>query len=61
MNQLHKSKNGKMLFGVCMGLSDSLGLDVTVIRLGFVVGAILTGSILFWVYLLLAIVLPSED
>ena len=61
MNKLHKSKNGNMLFGVCMGLSDSLGIDVTVIRLGFVVGAILTGSILFWVYLLLAIVLPSED
>jgi len=61
MSQLHKSKIGKMLFGVCMGLSDSLAVDVAIIRLVFIVGAIFSGSLLFWIYLLLAILLPAED
>lgn len=61
MKQLHKSKNNKVLFGVCGGLSDSLGIDATLIRVGFLLGAIFTGSILLWVYLVLALLLPTQD
>lgn len=57
---LKKSKNRK-LFGVCGGLSDYLGLDVSIIRLLFVVGTILTGSLVFWIYIILALVLPNEE
>lgn len=58
---LHKSKNNKVLFGVCGGLSDDLGIDPVILRLGFLLGAIFTGSILFWVYLGLALVLPAKE
>ena len=61
MKQLHKSKNNRMLFGVCGGLSDSIGIDATLIRVGFLLGAIFTGSVLFWVYLVLALLLPTQD
>jgi len=61
MSQLHKSNKNRVFLGVCGGLAESLGLDVSVVRLGFVAGAIFTGSILFWVYLLLAFVLPTQD
>jgi phage shock protein C len=61
MSQLHKSNKNRVFLGVCGGLSESLGLDISVVRLGFVAGAIFTGSILFWIYLLLAVVLPTED
>jgi phage shock protein PspC (stress-responsive transcriptional regulator) len=61
MNQLHKNSKNKVLFGVCSGLSDSLGIDVSLVRIGFILGAIFSGSILFWVYLLFALVLPTED
>jgi len=61
MSNLHKSNKKRVLFGVCGGLSDSLGVDAALLRIGFVLGAIFTGSILLWVYLLLALVLPTQD
>lgn len=60
MTKLTKSKD-KSLFGVCAGISKWLNLDVSLVRLSFVVGAIFTGSIVFWIYLLLAIILPNEE
>lgn len=58
---LHKSNKNRVLFGVCGGLSDNIGVDPAVLRIGFLLGAIFTGSILFWVYLGLALVLPTQD
>lgn len=60
MNQLTKSKN-RMLFGVCGGLAEYLSVDTTLVRLGFVIGAFMTGSLLFWFYLLMAILLPKPE
>lgn len=60
MNKLQKSKN-KMLFGVCGGIAEALGIDPSLVRIGFVIGAFLTGSLLFWIYLLMAIVLPKQS
>ena len=57
---LHKSKTNRVVFGVCGGIGEELKVDPTLIRLLFVVGAFLTGSLLFWGYLLLAILLPTE-
>jgi len=61
MSRLTKSAKDKMIFGVCGGLSQSTGIDSSIIRLGFIFGAIFTGSILFWIYLLLGILLPTQD
>lgn len=61
MSQLHKSKTNRVLFGVCGGLSNSLGIDATLLRIGFLLGAIFTGSVLLWVYLVLALLLPAKD
>lgn len=60
MKKLLKNNKDKMIFGVCSGLSDVTGIDVSLIRILFVLGSLLTGSILFWLYILLGIVLPSE-
>lgn len=61
MSRLTKSKNDRMVFGVCGGLSKATGIDASLLRLGFVLGAIFSGSILFWIYLLLGIVLPTAE
>lgn len=61
MSQLYKSNKNRVFLGVCGGIAESIGLDVSVVRLGFIAGAIFTGSILFWVYLIMALVLPTED
>lgn len=61
MNKLTKDIKNKMIFGVCAGLAKATGIDSSVIRLGFIFGAVFTGSILFWIYLLLAIILPCSN
>jgi len=61
MSNLLKNKKDGMIFGVCAGLSDYTGIDVTIIRLLTVFGAIASGSIIFWVYLLLGILLPKKE
>ena len=60
MSKLRKSQNDKMIFGVCGGLAEYTGINTALIRLGFVFGAIFTGSILFWLYLALGIILPTQ-
>lgn len=60
MNKLLKSKNRKF-FGVCGGLATYLGVDASIIRILFVLGTIFTGSALFWIYILLAMVLSDEE
>lgn len=61
MSKLYKNKKNGMIFGVCSGIAEYTGLDVSVVRLLTVGGTVLSGSIIFWVYLLLAIVLPNKD
>ena len=60
MSKLTKSQNDKMIFGVCGGLAEYSGINTAIIRLIFVFGAIFTGSILFWLYLALAIIIPIK-
>lgn len=60
MSNLQKDKQNSILFGVCAGLSDYTGVDVTVLRFATLLGAIFTGSIIFWIYVVLAILLPNK-
>jgi len=60
MNKLQKSKN-RMLFGVCGGLAEYLGIDTSFVRIGFVIGTFATGTLLLWLYLLMAIILPKQE
>lgn len=52
--------NDKKLAGVCAGLARYFGMDVSIMRVAYLVLTILTGSLLFWLYLILWIVLPQE-
>lgn len=58
--KLSKSKQNAMIFGVCAGISQTLNIDVRIVRILMLLGAIATGSIVFWIYLLLGIVLPDQ-
>lgn len=60
MNKLQKSRN-RMLFGVCGGLAEYLGVDVSIVRIGFVIGIFATGTLLLWLYLLMALILPKQE
>lgn len=59
--QLFRSRDNRMVAGVCAGLGNFLGIDPTVIRLSAVIAGLLgyVGPLLIG-YLVLFIVVPEE-
>ena len=58
--KLYRSRNNRMIGGVCAGLGDFFGIDPTVIRLLFVFGMIFGYGSLAAVYFVLLLVVPEE-
>lgn len=58
--KLYKTSYNKMIGGVCNGLSEYFNIDVSLIRLGFVLFALMSGSGLI-VYLVLWAILPTKN
>ncbi|MBR7156903.1 MAG: PspC domain-containing protein [Bacteroidales bacterium] len=58
--KLVRLANDKKLAGVCAGLARYFGMDVSIMRVAYLILTILTGSLLFWLYLILWIILPQE-
>jgi len=59
-SQLVRNKEEGQIAGVCAGLADYSGVDVTIIRALFVI-LFLTGSSGLWAYLILWLVMPPGD
>jgi phage shock protein PspC (stress-responsive transcriptional regulator) len=57
--RLTKSKNERMLFGVCGGIGEYFGIDPTFIRLAF--AALALHGIGIVLYIILAIIMPSKE
>ncbi len=57
--RLYRSRNDRMIAGVCGGLGQYFGIDATIVRLIFV-AAVLAGFSGVLAYLILAIVIPLE-
>ena len=57
--KLYRSKTEKKIFGVCGGLAEYFDVDVTVIRILFLVGLLIVGGGLL-AYLICALVLPEQ-
>lgn len=57
---LVRRTDGRMLAGVCAGIADYLGLDVTLVRVLWVVVALLTGGAGVLAYLAAWIIIPDE-
>ena len=57
--KLYRSRNQKMLAGVCGGLGEFTGIDPTLIRLGFAALALLGGHGIL-VYLVMCVIVPPE-
>jgi phage shock protein C len=59
MSRLVKSSHDKMLFGVCGGLAQRFGMDTTLVRLIFIIGAIIGIGSFVLIYFVLAFVMPK--
>ncbi|MCC6627593.1 MAG: PspC domain-containing protein [Chloroflexi bacterium] len=57
---LHRSREDRVIFGVCGGLGHQFGIDPVLFRIGFAL-ATLAGGIGVLAYLLLAFVMPASS
>ena len=54
-----RSREGKMIAGVCAGLAEQFAISVTILRLAFVLGTLVSGFMLgLVIYLVLWVVMP---
>lgn len=61
MSKLMRDVTNRILFGVCSGIAKYTGIDTSVVRILFILGTIFSGSLLFWIYLLMAIIVPKNE
>ena len=54
--KLYRVRQGRKLCGVCLGVAEYLSVDVTVVRLVWLIAA-LAG---LWAYIICAVVLPDK-
>ena len=57
---LYRTRQGRILAGVCSGLGEYFGVDANLIRVVFLVLAVFTGGVGVLAYLLMWIVIPEE-
>ena len=58
--RLYRSRDDRMIAGVCAGLSEYIDIDPTVVRLLFVLG-LFAGGATFWAYIVMMLVVPEEQ
>jgi phage shock protein PspC (stress-responsive transcriptional regulator) len=59
--RLYQIRAGAMLSGVCTGLAAYLNIDVTIVRILFVVLTLLTGGLWILVYIAMMLVVPFAN
>lgn len=58
--KLYKSKENRMLCGVCAGIANYFNIDPSIIRVLWILFACMGGSGIL-AYILIAIILPEEN
>jgi phage shock protein C len=58
--RFHRVESGKKIAGVCLGLSEYFNIDVTLVRVLFVVLALAGGAAVL-AYVILWLVAPGEE
>ena len=59
MKKLYRSRDDRVLAGICGGIAKYLGVDSTIVRIiAFLL--IVPGGLSIWVYIALAIIIPNE-
>ena len=57
--RLYRSRDDRMIAGVCAGLAEYIDIDPTIVRLLFVLG-LFAGGATFWAYIVMMLVVPEE-
>lgn len=56
---LHVDKENGMFLGVCSGFAKEFGIDLTLLRIIVLLSFFFTGSVTFWIYLILAVLMNT--
>ena len=59
IKKLYRNPRDKRIAGVCSGLAEYLAVDVTVLRILFLI-ALVCGGFGLWVYLIIWLVAPEK-
>ncbi|WP_423363129.1 PspC domain-containing protein [Mycoplasma sp. P36-A1] len=59
--KLYKTAYDKMISGVCNGLSEYFGVDVSLIRIAFALAGIISFGAAIIFYIALVIILPTKN
>jgi phage shock protein PspC (stress-responsive transcriptional regulator) len=57
--KLYRSKTDRKIWGVCGGLARYFNVDPTIVRV-VAVASLFVGTLGFWVYIIMAIAVPTE-
>lgn len=58
--KLRRPRTGRMLAGVCAGLAEFFGLDISLVRIIYAFATIFTAFAGIPIYILMAIIIPQE-
>lgn len=58
MKKLMRSKNDKMLLGVCGGIAEYFEVDATLVRIAWVLGSLFLGTGII-LYLIVGLLMPT--
>lgn len=58
---LYRLPKQGQIFGVCAGLAEYFDMDVTLVRIIFIILVFATGGAMIFIYLLMALVLPVKN
>ena len=58
--RLERPRAGRMLAGVCAGIAEYFGLDVSLVRIGYVLLTLFTAFCGVLVYFILVVIIPQE-
>lgn len=62
MKRIYRSRKERVIAGICGGISEMFSIDPTIIRLAFVLAALVTAVVPFLVtYLIAWFIIPNEE
>jgi phage shock protein C len=58
-NKFYRSRTDRVIWGVCGGLAKYFSIDPVIVRI-IAVASIFVGTLGFWIYIIMALVVPVE-
>jgi phage shock protein PspC (stress-responsive transcriptional regulator) len=57
--KFYRSRTDRKIWGVCGGIAKYFDIDPTIVRI-VAVASLICGSLGFWIYIIMALVVPTE-